>query len=74
MPNNKLAKQSREELSSLDAAALRAQLEEANKTLWTDTFALGKRSLENTARLSSTRKRIARIHTYLRQLELKETK
>jgi len=74
MPNNKLAKQNREELASLDAAALRAQLTETNKTLWTDTFALGKRSLENTARLSNTRKRIARIQTYLRQLELKETK
>ena len=74
MPNNTLAKQSREELVSLDATALRAQLEEANKTLWTDTFALGKRNLENTARLSNTRKRIARIQTYLRQLELKETK
>ena len=74
MPNNKLAKQTREELSTLDSAALRTHLEDANKTLWTDTFALGKRSLENTARLSNTRKRIARIQTYLRQLELKETK
>ncbi|MBC8102210.1 MAG: 50S ribosomal protein L29 [Cytophagales bacterium] len=74
MPNNKLAKQNREELSVLDAAALRAQLQEANKTLWTDTFALGKRNLENTSRLATTRKRIARIQTYLRQLELKETK
>lgn len=73
MPNNKLAKQTRDELSGLDSAALREQLNEANKTLWTDTFALGKRSLENTSRLSNTRKRIARIHTYLRQHELKET-
>ncbi len=73
MPNNKLAKETRNELSGLDAAGLRVQLEEANKSLWTDTFALGKRSLENTARLSNTRKRIARIQTYLRQVELKET-
>jgi len=73
MPNNKLAKETRNELSGLDAAGLRAQLEETNKALWTDTFALGKRSLENTARLSNNRKRIARIQTYLRQIELKET-
>lgn len=74
MANNKLAKQDREALSSLDAQALRARLEEEKKSLWTDRFALGKRNLENTARIASTRKRIARIHTYLRQLELKETK
>jgi len=74
MPDNKQAKESREELISLDAAALRARLEEEKKTLWTDKFALGKRSLEDTSRLAKTRKRIARIHTYLRQAELKESK
>ena len=74
MANNKLAKQERQELEALDAAGLREQLEEAKKALWIDRFALGKRNLENTARLAKTRKRIARIHTFLRQLELKETK
>jgi ribosomal protein L29 len=76
MANNKAAKASREELAALDAAGLTARLEEEKKKLWTDSFALGKRSLTNTAELASTRKRIARIHTYLRALELKaeETK
>lgn len=74
MADNKIAQKDRDELSSLDAAGLRAQLAEAKKTLWTDRFALGKRSLEDTSRLAKTRKRIARIQTYLRQLELKETK
>ena len=70
MANTKLAKQEREELSGLDAAALRAQLEEAKKKLWTDQFALGKRTLNNTAELAKTRKRIARIQTYLLHQEL----
>jgi ribosomal protein L29 len=69
MPNNKLAKTEREELSGLDAAALRVKLDEAKKKLWTDQFALGKRSLTNTSELSKTRKRIARIQTYLAQVE-----
>jgi ribosomal protein L29 len=69
MANNRLAKSEREELSGLDAAALNEKLEEAKKKLWTDQFALGKRSLTNTAELSKTRKRIARIQTYLGQLE-----
>jgi ribosomal protein L29 len=74
MANNKRAKTEREELGTLDAAALRAQLEAANKALWASNFALGKRQLEKTAEVSATRKRIARIQTYLRALELKETR
>lgn len=74
MANNKLAKSEREELSGLDAAALRVKLDEAKKQLWTNQFALGKRQLEKTAELGNTRNRIARIQTYLRQLELKEGK
>lgn len=70
MPNNKTAKKEREEFAGLDAAALLAKLDEEKRALWTQRFSLGKRQLEKTADLQKSRKRIARIHTYLRQLEL----
>jgi ribosomal protein L29 len=72
MSNTKQAKQEREEFSGLDAAGLKARLDEEKKKQWADRFALGKRQLTNTAEIGKTRKRIARIHTYLRQLELKQ--
>jgi ribosomal protein L29 len=72
MSNTKQAKQDREELSGLDTAGLRTRLDEEKKKLWADRFALGKRQLTNTSELGKTRKRIARIQTYLRQLELKQ--
>ena len=62
-------RQEREELAALDAAGLRARLDEEKKRLWNYRFQLGKRQLENTAAIGATRKRIARIHTYLRKLE-----
>jgi ribosomal protein L29 len=62
--------QERNELAALDAAGLRARLDEEKKRLWNYRFQLGKRQLENTAAIAATRKRIARIHTYLRALEL----
>lgn len=71
MPNSKLAKESREELQGLDATGLRAKLDEARMKLWQLQFALGKRQLENTADLAKTRKQIARIMTYLNQVEAK---
>ncbi len=74
MANNKPAKAEREELGALDAAGLRTQLDEAKKKLWTDSFAHGKRQLEKTAELSKSRKRIARIQTYLTALAQKEEK
>jgi ribosomal protein L29 len=64
----------RNELAALDAPALRARLDEEKKRLWTYRFSLGKRQLENTAAIGATRKRIARIHTYLRALELEGRK
>ena len=73
MANTKAAKADRESFAGLDAAGLREQLENEKKTLWTNSFALGKRQLEKTADLKTSRKRIARINTYLRQLELKGT-
>ena len=74
MPNNRTAKAERDELKSLDAAALAAQRDAARRTLWENRFALGKRQFEKTAELSKLRKRIARIETYLRQTEQEETK
>lgn len=74
MPNNRLAKQEREELSGLDATALREQLNAARKSLWENRFALGKRQLEKTADLGKTRKRIARILTYMARLDAQGSK
>ncbi len=62
-------RQERDDLAGLDAPALRARLDEEKKRLWNFRFQLGKRQLENTAALRATRKRIARIHTYLSQRE-----
>ena len=70
MANLKAARADREELAGLDAATLTARLDDEKKRLWTNRFALGKRQLENTSELGKSRKRIARIHTYLRKLEL----
>lgn len=71
MANTKLTKADNEAFVGMDAAGLREQLENEKKLLWTNTFALGKRQLEKTAELTNSRKRIARINTYLRKLELK---
>ena len=72
MANEKTTKKEREEFAALDTAGLLARLDEEKKRQWTDRFALGKRQLENTAELKKTRKRIARINTYLRKLELEK--
>ena len=65
-------RQEREELAALDEAGLRTRLDDEKKRLWNYRFQLGKRQLENTAAISATRKRIARINTYLRALELEK--
>ena len=72
MASNKQAKKDREEFAGLDVDALKEHLENEKKSLWKLNFDLGKRQLVNTAQISDTKKRIARIHTYLRQLELKQ--
>jgi ribosomal protein L29 len=46
-------------------------LDESRLKLWQLQFSLGKRQLENTAELAKTRKQIARILTYLNQVEAK---
>lgn len=72
MANNRLAKQEREELAGLDKAGLLALLEDTKKKQWQDRFAKGKRQLTNTSEIAKSRKRIARILTYLSQLEQKQ--
>jgi ribosomal protein L29 len=72
MPNNRVAKQDRETMAGLDEAGLLALLEETKKKQWQDRFAKGKRQLTNTSEIANTRKRIARILTYLSQLEQKQ--
>ena len=72
MANTKQAKQEREELGALDATGLTARLDQEKRALWTMRFSLGKRQLEKTADIQKARKRIARIHTYLRALELEK--
>ncbi len=66
-------KDERQELAGLDADGLRARLDEEKRRLWNYRFTLGKRQLENTADIAKTKKRIARIHTYLRQLDLEKS-
>lgn len=62
-------KKQREEFAAMDANALKARLDEEQKTLWTLKFTQGKRMLNNTAALSKSRKTIARINMYLHRLE-----
>ncbi len=61
----------RQELIGLDVAGLLARRDEERRRLFDLRFTLGKRQLENTADIQKTKKRIARINTYLRQLEMK---
>jgi len=67
-------KAERDEFAKLDRAAIVARLDEENKKLWNLRFTQGKRQLQDTAALAKSRKTIARLNTYLRQLELQETK
>ena len=69
---NTKIKAEREELAGLGADKLRERLDAEKRQLWNLRFSQGKRQLENTADLAKSRKRIARINTYLRALELQE--
>jgi|GEM_PF-1198362 ribosomal protein L29 len=69
-----VVKAQREEFAGLDRDGLLARLDAEKKALWTLRFTQGKRQLQDTAALAKSRKTIARIHTYLRKLELQETK
>lgn len=70
MADEKTVKPEREQLAGLNADELRERLDAEKRQLWNLRFAQGKRQLENTADLAKSRKRIARINTYLRALEL----
>jgi ribosomal protein L29 len=72
MANNRMAKAEREEFAALDRDGLLKRLDEEKKALWQARFTLGKRQLTDTAQIAEGRKRIARILTYLRQLELRQ--
>lgn len=72
MANSRVAKQDREEFAALGREELLKRLDEEKRSLWQAKFTLGKRQLTNTSQLAVGRKRIARILTYLRQLELKQ--
>lgn len=61
----------RQEIAGLDEDSLRDRLNDEKKRLWNLRFEQGKRQLDNTAALSATRQRIARILTQLRALENK---
>ena len=74
MADEKKVKAEREELAGLNADELRERLDAEKRQLWNLRFSQGKRQLENTADLARSRKRIARINTYLRALELQENR
>lgn len=71
---NQKIKAEREEYAGLGADDLRQRLDAEKRQLWNLRFAQGKRQLDNTADLAKSRKRIARINTYLRALELQENR
>ena len=60
------------ELRELDYAELSGKLAEAKAELFNLRFQLATNQLENTARLRTVRREIARIATLLRELELAE--
>ena len=60
------------EIKELDNAALRAKVEEYKKELFGLRFQQATGSLENTARIRTVRKSIARIKTIIRERELNQ--
>ena len=61
-----------QEIKELDNAALLAKVEEYNKELFGLRFQQATGSLENTARIRTVRKSIARIKTIIRERELNQ--
>ena len=64
------AKTTAAELRGLDAEALETKLREAKEELFNLRFQNATGQLDNTARLKSVRREIARIYTVLREREL----
>lgn len=65
-------KEDREQLKSLDLAQLRQQLVEAKEELFNLRFQLATGHLTDHSQVGQVRRRIARIHTVIRQQEMKE--
>ena len=61
-----------QEIKELDNAALPAKVEEYKKELFGLRFQQATGSLENTARIRTVRKSIARIKTIIRERELNQ--
>ena len=61
-----------QEIKELDNAALLAKVEENKKELFGLRFQQATGSLENTARIRTVRKSIARIKTIIRERELNQ--
>ena len=61
-----------QEIKELDNAALLAKVEEDKKELFGLRFQQATGSLENTARIRTVRKSIARIKTIIRERELNQ--
>jgi large subunit ribosomal protein L29 len=58
------------ELQKLTREELHEQLRQSKDDLFKLRFQLAMRQLQNTARLGQVRRRIAQVHTALRELEL----
>lgn len=67
-------KQEREGLQELGLAELRDRLTNAKQELFNLRFQLATGHLNDSSRVGQVKRQIARIHTQIRELELKESK
>lgn len=67
-------KEERESLRKLDLVSLRERLSDAKQELFNLRFQLATGHLTDSSRVGIVKKQIARIHTVIREIELKETK
>lgn len=67
-------KEERAGLKGVSLDVLRGRLAEAKKELFNLRFQLATGHLQDTSRVGIVKKQIARIHTVIRELELKESK
>ncbi len=67
-------KEERKSLRELDMNGLRERLSDAKQELFNLRFQLATGHLTDSSRVGTVKKQIARIHTVIRELELKETK
>ena len=67
-------KEERNNLRELDLGGLRERLSDAKQELFNLRFQLATGHLTDSSRVGHVKKQIARIHTVIRELELKESK